>query len=200
MRSKARENKSVRIAAAMALSLGLAVLAMPRAANAVSVCEGDSADEPTGAFIPSGVHSVSIGLVTPTIPAGVEKFVGTPTDCVTLDGGTSVTVYDTTCVIGGKTLNPCVVQATGNVTVAVSDNCDLATGKTLKGASTSGQIASVATSGPLLNCVSSGGILPWSSEAGNFIIGQGQTTTFTGATPACPNATGGGTGFCISHP
>jgi len=183
----------VLLLAAATLVLAAAIVAMPRIAGAVALEEGETQSIPPGGIVPSNAHFVALAT---SIASTLKEADG----CAT-ENGASTTVYDGTCTVNGVLENPCVITGATTVVIATVTNagCFASAGLT----SAAGELISIATSGPLAGCGTGGEYLPWSNEAGAFVIGL--VPTFSSPFPsissaACPTNNAGGIGVVTSFP
>ncbi len=189
MRTIAHKKGPVLLLAATTLALGFAILAMPRTVGAVAVQEGETSTV-TPEVVPSNAHFVALDIGMPSTLIQTH-------DCE-VENGTSTIVYDGTCTVNNVLENPCVITGGTTTVVALTANC----GGT--GATTPGEVLSVATTGPLSGCLIGGAYLPWSGKNGAFIIGLSNNIanpiTSINTTGACPITGSGGIGVAISYP
>jgi hypothetical protein len=196
MRTTHQKKARVRLVAAAALVIGIAVLAMAPMVEAAALEEGETNGIPPGGIIPDHAHFVALAtsnLSTLMVTSGTAA---KGKNCEQIKGS-STTVYDGSCTVNGQTLNPCVITGSGVTVIALNTSCfpDSEPGLT----------ASIATSGPLAGCVTIGEYLPWSSTTGAFIMGldvvldaSDLMQNFT--TASCPAPSAGGIGSVISYP
>jgi len=207
MRTKTQIHKMALLSGAMALSFAFAVLAGPRAAQAVDVCEEDIVYVPPNSTLtltPTPSVTNPIHVVTIAGAASNEKVTA---DCVTEDGS-SIEIYDASCAITVNgvttTMNPCITSASTFSVVALDDSCTTLTQDVpALTSSIPGIGATVTTSGPFAGCTTYGSVFPWSSLSGLFILGGGQTSQVAaaaGITGTCPTVGAGGIGRCTSYP
>jgi len=205
MRTKTQNYRMALLGAAMALSFAFSLLAGPRAAQAVDVCEEEIVYSPPNATLtlnPTPSVTSPIHVVTIAPAATNEKVVGKE-DCVTEDGS-SIAIYDAQCTINGVTMNPCITSASTFSVVALDNFCTTLT-KDVPALTSSipGIGATITTSGPFAGCVTYGSVYPWSDLTGLFILGGGQTSqaaAASGITGTCPTVGTGGIGRCTSYP
>ncbi len=187
MRTKAGNLTAVGVAAALLLAL-TPLAGSAAATSSAALCEGTLEGASAGSGIPNG-RFFSTGVGTISASASTK-------DCQVSTGSTIETI-DGSCVINGKTLDPCVITGNNTTVTALTTNCSLVALAEGSTQSTPGLAIALTTSGPFNGCGSGLEAFPFSKEAAAYLIGVSGVAQIPGAA-TCPIAGAGGTARCTT--